>query len=91
MDSNAYRLSRIYGEGWKAAKRSRSELDDLQTRPESENPHEALEERARWSKGFEDGLRSNAGARGASSPISWRHRTVGAVKAAARHQTTKRR
>jgi hypothetical protein len=73
MDSNAYRLSRIYGEGWKAAKKLLSEPDDPQTKTAgSENPHEALEERARWSKGFEDGLRSNAGARGASSPISWR-------------------
>jgi hypothetical protein len=73
MDSNAYRLSRIYGDGWKAAKRLRSDTDDPQTKPAgSENPHEALEERARWSKGFEDGLRSNAGARGRASPISWR-------------------
>ena len=73
MDSNAYRLSRIYGEGWKAAKRLLSDSDDLQTEPAgSENPHEALEERARWSKGFEDGLRSNTGARGSASPISWR-------------------
>jgi hypothetical protein len=73
MDSNAYRLSRIYGEGWKAAKKLVSDPDDPQAIPAgSENPHEALEERARWSKGFEDGLRSNAGARGAASPVSWR-------------------
>lgn len=74
MESNAYRLSRIYGEGWKAAKKRLVDHPDaLQRKPAgSDNPHEVPEERARWSKGFEDGLRSNAGARGASSPISWR-------------------
>ena len=90
MDSNAYRLSRIYGEGWKAAKRLLSDPDVLQTRPGSQNPHKALEERARWNKGFEDGLRSNAGARGASSPISWRASHGGGGKPVTRRQTMKR-
>jgi hypothetical protein len=58
MDSKAYRLSRVYGQGWKAAKEmllDRSEdLHAKSTAPE--NPHDTLEERARWSKGFEDAL-----------------------------------
>jgi hypothetical protein len=36
-----------------------------------ENPHVALEERARWSKGFEDALRSKTGARSESLARSW--------------------
>ena len=74
MDSKAYRLSRIYGQGWKAAK------EMLLDRPEGlhakspapENPHETLEERARWSNGFEDALRSTTSARGSANIGSWR-------------------
>jgi hypothetical protein len=73
MDSNAYRLSRIYGQGWKAAKEmllDRPEGLDAASPPE--NPHETLEERTRWSKGFEDALRSNTGAHGSANIGSWR-------------------
>ncbi len=70
MDSEDYRLSRIYGQGWKAAKET---LLDLHTKPTApENPHETVEERARWSKGFEDALRSSTGARGSANIGSWR-------------------
>jgi len=68
MDSTAYRLSRIYGEGWRAAKA----MLLLHANPIApENPHVALEERARWSKGFEDALRSKTGARSESLARSW--------------------
>ena len=73
MDSTAYRLSRIYGEGWRAAKEMLLlPREDLHANPIApENPHVALEERARWSKGFEDALRSKTGARSASHARSW--------------------
>ena len=70
MDANAYRLSRIYGQGWKAAKEMLLDRAEGSTAPE--NPHEALEERARWSNGFEDALRSSTGARGSANIGSWR-------------------
>jgi len=59
MDSRAYRLSRVYSQGWKAAKEmlmvDRSEdLHVKLTTPE--NPHDTIEEQASWSKGFEDAL-----------------------------------
>jgi hypothetical protein len=73
MDSTAYRLSRIYGEGWRAAKEMLLQpREDLHANPIApENPHQALEERARWSKGFEDALRSKTGARSESLARSW--------------------
>ena len=59
MDSRAYRLSRVYSQGWKAAKEMRlvDRSDDLHVKPTApENPHDTIEERASWSKGFEDAL-----------------------------------
>ena len=74
MDSNAYRLSRIYGQGWKAAKEMLLDRPEgLHAKPLApENPHVTLEERTRWSKGFEDALRSNTGAHGSANIGSWR-------------------
>jgi len=71
MDSRAYQLSRIYGQGWKAAKETLLDRPE-QTEPTPENPHSTVEERARWSKGFEDALRSSTGARGSANIGSWR-------------------
>jgi|SoiMethySBSTD1v2_1073268.scaffolds.fasta_scaffold1419587_1 hypothetical protein len=74
MDANAYRLSRIYGQGWKAAKEMLLDhpegLEAKSTAPA--NPHETLEERARWSQGFEDALNSSTSARGSANIGSWR-------------------
>jgi hypothetical protein len=74
MDLRAYQLSRIYGQGWKAAKEMLLDRPEgLNAEPPApENPHETLEERARWSKGFEDALRSNTGAHGSANIGSWR-------------------
>jgi hypothetical protein len=52
MDSRAYRLSRVYGQGWKAAKEMLSAdcSADLHAKPTApENPHDTIEERARWT------------------------------------------
>jgi hypothetical protein len=70
MDSRAYQLSRIYGQGWKAAKEML--LDHPEGPRAPENPHETVEERARWSKGFEDALSSSTGAHGSANIGSWR-------------------
>jgi hypothetical protein len=53
-DNQAYRLSRIHAEGWKAARAlSASELADLKpTEIDARNPHPADPERARWRAGF---------------------------------------
>lgn len=50
MDNAAFRLSRIYAEGWnKASQLQPSETDEL----ESElNPYTTEPEKSRWSDGF---------------------------------------
>jgi hypothetical protein len=65
MKPSAFQLSRIYGQGWNAAKQL---LGDNSHRPDPKqaaalNPYQALEERARWSQGFEEGLLSRTGGR----------------------------
>jgi len=54
MCEAAFRLSRIYAEGWKKAQElSANESDDLdQWRAAALNPYAADPERARWSEGF---------------------------------------
>jgi hypothetical protein len=64
MDTGEFRLSRIYSHGWNAAKRLLAErIEHVNAeRAAKLNPCGAIEERARWTKGFEDGLRSSHGA-----------------------------
>ena len=68
MDGSAFRLSRIYGQGWNAAKQLLANHAESPSPTQSEalNPYRSAEERTRWSKGFEEGLlsRSVAHARG---------------------------
>lgn len=80
MESRAYRLSRIYSQGWKAAKEMLLDFPESPyTKPTApENPHGSLEERARWKKGFEDALCSGTDAHGGSNVRPWRpsHRRI---------------
>jgi hypothetical protein len=73
MDSGTYRLSRIYCQGWKAAKEMLLDRpEDLHAKTVApENPHDTLEERARWSQGFEDALCSGASVHRASNVRFW--------------------
>lgn len=54
MDDAAYRLSRVYAEGWNAAhKLSSNDSDDLDLRRVAAlNLYAARPERTRWSEGF---------------------------------------
>jgi hypothetical protein len=55
-----FELSRIYGQGWNAAKKllasGKREVDARQA--EARNPHRKTEERSRWTKGFMEALGS---------------------------------
>jgi len=55
-DKQAYRLSRIQAEGWKAARSlSANGLADLKPAEiDARNPYPADPERARWRAGFTD-------------------------------------
>jgi hypothetical protein len=74
MDISTFDLSRIYGQGWKAAKKALADNGEgVNSEPEPDlNPYATGQERDRWSKGFEDGLRSRTGARAISNHQSWR-------------------
>ncbi len=54
MSSTAFRLSRIYAEGWNKAQRlSATEADNLDMqRAAALNPYASEPERSRWSEGF---------------------------------------
>jgi hypothetical protein len=60
MNDAAFRLSRIYAEGWnKAQELSTNECDDLDLRQVAAlNPYAAEPERTRWSEGFAKAIRS---------------------------------
>ena len=74
MEPSAFELSRIYGQGWNAAKQlladGPEDLDPKQTT--TLNPYKSVAERTRWSKGFEEGLLSRTGARAMANLRSWR-------------------
>ncbi len=57
--STAFKLSRIYAEGWNAASRlSAAESNGLEPRGVAAlNPYAADPERSRWSEGFTKALR----------------------------------
>jgi hypothetical protein len=63
MNATAFHLSRIYGQGWNAAKQLLAHQTDSADPKQSEtlNPYQSAEERTRWSKGFEEGLLSRTG------------------------------
>ena len=74
MEPSAFQLSRIYGQGWNAAKQLLADgPDDVHPKQAATlNPYRSDAERARWSKGFEEGLVSRSGGRAMANLRSWR-------------------
>jgi len=74
MDASAFQLSRIYGQGWNAAKQLLADhAEDLDPKRASTlNPYQTVEERTRWSRGFEEGLLSRTGGHAMANLRSWR-------------------
>jgi hypothetical protein len=82
MDSRAYRLSRVYGQGWKAAKEMLLDrTEDLHAKSTGpENPHDTVEDRVRWGQGFEDALHSVSNQRVSDVRFWGSSRKVGGCK-----------
>jgi hypothetical protein len=78
MEMNAFQLSRIYAQGWNAAKKlladGNSGTDESQSR--TLNPYRSTQEAARWTAGFEESLRSLTG-HSARRETSWRRAPAG--------------
>ena len=74
MESSAFQLSRIYSQGWNAARKllaaGKSDLDGKVAA--ARNPHPTGEENARWTKGFMEALESRAGSFATPGGSSWR-------------------
>ncbi len=72
LETSDFQLSRVYGQGWNAAKKL---LADGRRRSESQsaklNPYRGDEERARWAKGFDEGLASRTGSHNATHGRGW--------------------
>ena len=70
--TNDFQLSRVYGQGWSAAKKL---LADGRAAGQSQsaklNPYRDDEERVRWAKGFEEGVASRTGSHNATHGRGW--------------------
>lgn len=69
----AFRLSRIYREGWTTAKKQMEAglIDADASSVSALNPHLADDERARWAKGFNDALGGKHGQQKAAAKHWW--------------------
>jgi hypothetical protein len=71
--TSAFEMSRIYGQGWSAAKRLLAAGQGMvDAAAEAHNPHLGAEERSRWAKGFTEAVASRAGAFTTPGGNSWR-------------------
>jgi len=74
VETSAFELSRIYSQGWNAARKllaaGQSDLDANQAA--ARNPYPIGEENARWTKGFTEALQSRAGSFSTPGGNSWR-------------------
>jgi hypothetical protein len=62
LDKNAYEFSRIFGQGWNAAKKLLADghpMDEREDAAASLNPYSTAAERVRWSEGFGQALSSH--------------------------------
>jgi hypothetical protein len=74
VEPSAFQLSRIYSQGWNAARKllagGNSNLDA--TDAAARNPYPDGQESTRWTKGFMEALKSRAGPFATPGGSSWR-------------------
>jgi hypothetical protein len=73
VEMNGFQLSRIYAQGWNAAKKLTADgnfgVEEMQI--SSLNPYRSTQEAARWTAGFEESLQSRSG-HSVRRETSWR-------------------
>jgi hypothetical protein len=75
LEKNAYEFSRIFSQGWNAAKKRLADghLPDARENAAAvQNPYNTTEERLRWSQGFEQALSSHARPFNTPAVRAWR-------------------
>jgi hypothetical protein len=74
VEPSDFQLSRIYSQGWNAARKllaaGKSDLDANEAA--ARNPYRTVEESSRWTKGFMEALGSRAGPFASPGGSSWR-------------------
>jgi len=74
METDAFQLSRIYSQGWNAARKllagGKSHLDAAEA--SARNPYPTGQENSRWTKGFTEALESRAGSFTTPGGNAWR-------------------
>jgi hypothetical protein len=73
-DTGAFQLSRIYSQGWNAARKlaANGAPDPGEKQAAKLNPHRGDVERERWAKGFAEALQGRAGQFNTCGGSSWR-------------------
>lgn len=71
---DAFRLSRIYREGWNAAKKQIAAglVDADESSVSALNPHRTKTERARWAEGFDEALGGRHSQQKTTAAKHWR-------------------
>jgi hypothetical protein len=74
LDTNSYEFSRIFRQGWNAAKKLLADGDSSDVRAEAAglNPYSTTQERVRWAEGFEQALASPAKSYNTPGGNAWR-------------------
>jgi hypothetical protein len=75
LDKNAYEFSRIFGQGWNAAKKLLADgrlADERGDVAAALNPYTTTAERVRWSEGFGQALSSRAKPLNTPALRAWR-------------------
>lgn len=70
LDTKAYEFSRIFRQGWNAAKKLLA--DGRSADAATLNPYSTAQERVRWSEGFEQALASHAKPFNTPGGSTWR-------------------
>jgi hypothetical protein len=74
VETSPFQLSRIYSQGWNAARKllAAGKSDVGGTEAATGNPYPTGEENSRWTKGFMEALESRAGSFATPGGSSWR-------------------
>ena len=73
-DINSYEFSRIFRQGWNAAKKMLADGEHSASPSDNQalNPYSSGEERARWAEGFEQAISSPAKSYNTPGGNAWR-------------------
>jgi hypothetical protein len=74
LDTNSYEFSRIFRQGWNAAKKrlADGEISATPSDKAALNPYSSAQEHARWAQGFDEAMSSPAKSYNTPGGNAWR-------------------